>query len=147
MKKYYIAYGSNMHLEQMAHRCPNATVYNTGVLSGWKLIFRGSKTGAYATIIKCSDCVVPVVIWEITPLCERSLDIYEGYPIFYKKKKLTVDTEARSIIGMAYIMDTRCMPGRPSRHYVKTIWEGYKDNRIDANPLIEALAYNEMECK
>lgn len=146
MKRYYIAYGSNMHKEQMKYRCPNATVQSTGILKNWRLVFRGSKTGAYATIEKCEGCIVPVVIWDITPSCERTLDIYEGYPKFYQKRHLTVETDSGDLRGMAYIMDIHCKPGRPSTRYVETVWQGYKDNHLDASPLSEALAYNEMEC-
>lgn len=146
MKKYYIAYGSNMHLEQMAYRCPNATVYTVGVLKGWRLVFRGSKTGAYATIKNCKSSSVPVVVWKITPLCERELDIYEGYPSFYEKRDIYVDTESGRICGMVYIMNRSCAPGRPSQRYVRTVWQGYEDNGIDTTPLAEALSYNTSEC-
>ena len=49
-KKIYIAYGSNMDLEQMRYRCPNAKMKGTGVLENWRLMFKGSLTGSYATI-------------------------------------------------------------------------------------------------
>lgn len=32
LKKYYLAYGSNLNLEHMAHRCPNAKVVGTTIL-------------------------------------------------------------------------------------------------------------------
>ena len=35
----YVAYGSNMNLEQMAYRCPNSYVVCNGELHGWKLVF------------------------------------------------------------------------------------------------------------
>lgn len=146
MKKYYIAYGSNMHLRQMTYRCPYAILHATGVLRGWRLVFRGSKTGAYATIEQSESQDVPVVIWEVTPICERSLDFYEGYPSFYQKQLLTVELDSSTIQGMVYIMDERCLPGRPSSRYVETVWQGYTDNGIDTVPLAEALAYNECEC-
>ena len=38
--KLYGAYGSNMSLDQMAHRCPNAKVVGTGSLENYKLTFR-----------------------------------------------------------------------------------------------------------
>lgn len=146
MKKYYVAYGSNMHLRQMAYRCPNAILYGTGILKGWRLIFRGSKTGAYATIEECESQDVPVVIWQITPLCERSLDIYEGYPTFYQKHIVTVELDPGAIQGMVYIMDEHCQPGKPSYRYVETVWQGYMDNGFGTVPLSEALTYNEFEC-
>ena len=44
--KMYIAYGSNMDLEQMQHRCPEAELLGAGHLENWRLMFKGSKTGA-----------------------------------------------------------------------------------------------------
>ena len=48
----YVAYGSNMNLEQMAYRCPDAKVVGTGVIKGYILMFRGNPVSAVATIQK-----------------------------------------------------------------------------------------------
>lgn len=32
MKKFYIAYGSNLNIEQMSQRCPTATIWKKGIL-------------------------------------------------------------------------------------------------------------------
>ena len=50
MKKRYIAYGSNMDEGQMAHRCPAARLLGQTEVEGYRLLFKGSLTGAYATI-------------------------------------------------------------------------------------------------
>ena len=34
-KRYYIDYGSNLNVEQMAIRCPHATILGTSELKGW----------------------------------------------------------------------------------------------------------------
>ena len=36
MKKLYIAYGSNMDEEQMAFRCPTATLVGTAIVEGYR---------------------------------------------------------------------------------------------------------------
>lgn len=36
---YYFAYGSNMNLDQMAYRCPAASVVENVKLEGYRLIF------------------------------------------------------------------------------------------------------------
>ncbi len=41
MKKLYIAYGSNMNMQQMAMRCPKATPLGKYILEDYKLEFRG----------------------------------------------------------------------------------------------------------
>lgn len=38
-EKLYIAYGSNLNLEQMAHRCPTAQVVGASMLKNWRLMF------------------------------------------------------------------------------------------------------------
>lgn len=133
--KYYIAYGSNLHVAQMQRRCPGAVAAGTGWLDGWRLAFRGSKTGAYLTIIPDKDSRVPVGIWKIDAEHERSLDRYEGYPTFYGKRMMRLRVELlrptehaarRTVNAMVYIMDPRCLPGNPSRAYVQTCAIGYK---------------------
>jgi len=49
-KRLYVAYGSNLNLKQMSHRCPTAKVYGKGKLKRYRLLFRGSKNNAYLTI-------------------------------------------------------------------------------------------------
>ena len=50
MKRYYIAYGSNLNIRQMRIRCPHARVIGTAVINDYELLFKGSRTGAYLTI-------------------------------------------------------------------------------------------------
>ncbi len=38
---YYFAYGSNMNLDQMAYRCPAASVVENVKLEGYRLTFCG----------------------------------------------------------------------------------------------------------
>ncbi|UNT92780.1 gamma-glutamylcyclotransferase family protein [Allobaculum sp. Allo2] len=49
--KYYAAYGSNLHLEQMKERCPNAIPIGTARLADWKLVFKGDKGEFYLSIV------------------------------------------------------------------------------------------------
>lgn len=39
-EKLYVAYGSNINLEQMAFRCPNSEVVGTAMLQGYELQFK-----------------------------------------------------------------------------------------------------------
>ena len=75
--KLYVAYGSNLNKQQMRHRCPSAKPVYTGYLNNWELVYRGSKTGSYATIRRKKGDRVPVVVWGIQHSDERNLDIYE----------------------------------------------------------------------
>ena len=86
----YVAYGSNLNIQQMSYRCPGATVAFTGYLINWKLLYRGSRTGSYATVKRCKGSKVPVAVWNINLKHEEALDLYEGYPRFYKKRNVFV---------------------------------------------------------
>ena len=146
MGKLYIAYGSNLNLVQMAARCPSARVYAKGVLNNWELVFRGAKRNSHATIERKSGSTVPVLVWEIQPIDEYRLDIYEGYPCYYFKKNIMVDIEGRKKKAMVYIMDEQQLPGRPSASYVETIRQGYTDNDMDISILEKSLEVNSIEC-
>ena len=144
MGKLYIAYGSNLNLAQMAARCPSARIYAKGVLNNWELVYRGAEGNSHATIE--SGSTVPVLVWEIQPIDEYRLDIYEGYPRYYFKKHIMVDIEGRKKKAMVYIMDERQLPGRPSASYVRTILQGYIDNDMDISIFQKSLEINSIEC-
>ena len=138
-RTYYIAYGSNLHMGQMAHRCPDATIVGTSVLKDWRLMFKGSRTGNYATIEPCIGESVPVLIWAISKADERSLDRYEGFPTFYFKQTITVMVNGQEIDAMAYIMRLDATVGYPANFYINTLQHGYRDYGFDLTILKEAL--------
>ena len=86
-EKLYFAYGSNINLEQMAFRCPEAYVVGPVILENYGLLFRGNARGnGVATITPKEGGQVHGLLWRITPACEQSLDFYEGYPRLYEKR-------------------------------------------------------------
>ena len=139
----YLAYGSNLSIEQMSVRCPDATIIGKGILQDWRLLFR-----QYATIKKCEGYYVPVLVWELSKSDEKSLDRYEGVPRFYFKENLEIDVESLDgrklgkINGMVYIMTkqaVRLRTAMPSRYYFALLAEGYKKFGFDREILIGAL--------
>lgn len=141
--KLYVAYGSNLNRGQMAHRCPDAHIVGRGVIDDYALKYRGSKTGAYLTIIREKGKTVPVVVWAISEQDERELDRYEGFPTFYYKKRMTVHLEnGKSIYAMAYIMFDKARPGIPSEYYIQTCLRGYLENGLDTDIFYESLEDN-----
>lgn len=144
MKKYYLAYGSNLNLRQMALRCPTAKPVGTAVIKDYELLFKGSKTGAYLTIEPKSGAEVPVAVWSVEPADEERLDVYEGYPTFYYKTEL--DLSVRYFSGktsirkaFVYIMHEERPLGLPSGSYVRTCLDGYRDFGFDESILLAAL--------
>lgn len=143
-KRFYIAYGSNLHLEQMKYRCPTAKVVGKSELLGYKLIFKGAPTNAYATIEESTHDTVPVLIWKLQSKDEKALDIYEGYPTFYYKKSITVDVEGTPTEAMVYIMNEKAQIGVPSKRYYEIIRMGYKMANFDENPLENAIKFSKI---
>ena len=137
----YIAYGSNMVQEQMAFRCPDARLIGTGYIAGARLEFY-----LHATVEKTGDQRnrVPVAVWEINDRDERSLDRYEGFPIFYYKKEMELDIKGirtgkiRRRKCFVYIMHEERKIGVPSLFYVSTCLQGYISFGFDEHYLSEA---------
>lgn len=140
MRKYYIAYGSNMDEEQMAYRCPDAKLIGPSEVEGYELLFKGSLTGAYATIEPQKDSMVPVLIWEIGEKDEERLDRYEGYPNFYYKKTLTVMVDGKTLEAMVYIMDERRQLGQPTDQYYRVLDRAYQKYGFDKKILMGAFS-------
>lgn len=137
--RYYIAYGSNLNLRQMNHRCPTAEVIGTATLSNWRLRFRGGSS-AVATIERATGYKVPVLIWQLQPSDEKMLDRYEGWPYLYRKENLRVTVNGKRISAMVYIMnEANHSYGTPSTGYLATIFEGYEDSGFNLEVLRQAI--------
>ena len=144
-KRYYIAYGSNLNIPQMRWRCPSARIIGISEVPDYRLLFKGSKTGAYLTIEPCGGASVPVAVWEVTAEDERALDRYEGFPRFYYKAEMTLPItgiksgKARRRTVFVYIMHEDRPYGIPSDYYVDVCREGYAAFGFDQGKLTEAL--------
>lgn len=141
MKHIYLAYGSNLNLEQMAYRCPDATILGTTVVPDYRLLFRGGCQCGVATIEMQRGAVVPALLWQITDTCEQLLDRYEGYPHRYRKKKLLVNLDGYELVAMAYIMNAGPPLAMPSSYYYATILDGYRDCGFDESILKQAVMH------
>lgn len=144
MKRFYLAYGSNLNIKQMKSRCPNAKILGTAKIKDYELLFKGSKTGSYLTIEKKENSFVPVTVWEITETDEKALDRYEGFPYFYYKKEIRVQYKGirtgkhRTIRAFAYIMHEDRPIGVPSIFYLNTCLDGYDTFYFDKQILLNA---------
>lgn len=132
-KQLYIAYGSNINLEQMAFRCPHSKVVGTSEIKDYELEFRG-----VATIVPKENASVPVLIWELDERDLPTLNRYEGYPSFYRQEKMPFELDGKTYKGMAYLMN-RGTISPPSPQYYNTILQGYQENGLDESYLETAL--------
>ena len=137
--KRYAAYGSNLNLRQMRHRCPGAKLCGIGTLHGYELQFRGQHNNAFATVTPKAGASVPVAIWEIGWLDERALDRYEGFPSHYFKEYLPIQFGGKTIPVMLYRMNLRAEFGLPAPYYYATVQEGYRNCGLDVSVLEQAL--------
>lgn len=148
-EKHYFAYGSNMNLNQMAFRCPDAEVVEPVRLEGYRLAFcmNGGGNGV-ATILPEQGSFVDGVLWRISRRDEQRLDRYEGFPYLYGKDAVTVITSdgvRREI--MAYTMNSpfKDVPALPSLSYLGGILHGCRQNGIDTAPVLDAVRRTQQE--
>ena len=132
-RRLYIAYGSNINLEQMANRCPNSKVVGKEMLKDYELEFRG-----VATIVPNDKSEVPVLIWEIDGRDEYSLDRYEGFPNLYRKELFEIEVDGEKKECMAYLMNNGHI-SPPTSYYYSVINQGYEANGMDKSYLRAAL--------
>lgn len=139
--KYYFAYGMNTNLKEMAARCSGAELVGQVILTKHKFVFR-----SHADIEPCEDSDVAGVLWRITPECEQSLDSLEGYPYYYEKKEVVVDTfdgeeisGMNHFIAMTYYMTKPVTESLPSAGYYNCLVEGYSDNNISIFQIKQAI--------
>lgn len=139
--RIYIAYGSNMNLEQMDYRCPGARIIGATTLEGWSLAFMGRPGNAHATILEEPGASTPVLVWAISERHEAVLDIYEGVRGgYYYKHYIPVTVDGKTYAdALVYIMNPNPY-NIPTTHYVSGILQGYKDAGIKTDPVYKALS-------
>ena len=145
MAKVYVAYGSNLNMEQMRDRCPTAEFIGTGAIENYELQFKGSLHNAHATIAPKEGSSALVGVWRIQKRDESHLDMYEGYNpkgyCYYNKEQIPVKMDDGSTItGMVYIMDPRMDFGNPSAGYYDIVHRGYEDCGLDTAVLNRAVS-------
>jgi len=129
----YFAYGSNLNLFQMKRRCKDSAFLKKYELKGYKLNFR-SKYRA-ADIEKSKNSIVPGALFEISKSDEKKLDVYEDYPILYKKLYFKYYNKT----VMTYIMVNKTEFRYPTERYLNVVKQGYKDCKLNFNYLTKAL--------
>ena len=129
----YFAYGSNLNLFQMKRRCKDSIFLKKYQLNGYKLNFR-SKYRA-ADIEKNKNSSVPGALFEISKSDEKKLDVYEDYPLLYKKLYFPYHNKK----VMTYPMVNKTEFRYPTERYLNVVKQGYKDCNLNMNILNKAL--------
>ena len=129
----YFAYGSNLNHFQMKCRCEDSIYLKKINLKDFRLTFR-SKYRA-ADIEKKKKSIVPGALYEISKTDEKKLDIYEDFPILYKKYYFYFNHKK----VMTYSMVNKEPFRFPTDRYLNVIKQGYKDCKLDKKYLKKAL--------
>ena len=129
----YFAYGSNLNHFQMKRRCKDSKYLKKINLKNFRLTFR-SKYRA-ADIETKKNSIVPGGLFEISKSDEKKLDIYEDYPILYKKIYFTYNNKKI----MTYTMCKKTSFAYPTEKYLNVVKRGYKDCKLNNKYLIKAL--------
>ena len=129
----YFAYGSNLNHFQMKKRCKDSIFLKKINLKDFKLTFRSKYRAADIEYHKGS--IVPGGLYEISKIDEKKLDIYEDFPILYKKYYFIYNQKK----VMTYTMVKKSRFTFPRDKYLNTIRLGYRDCVLDKSSIYKAL--------
>jgi hypothetical protein len=117
----------------MKRRCKDSIYLKKINLKDFKLTFR-SKYRA-ADIEPKKNSIVPGGLFEISKSDEKKLDVYEDFPILYKKYYFNYYGKK----VMTYIMVKKTPFKFPTERYLNIVRRGYKNCKLDYKYLKKAL--------
>ena len=129
----YFAYGSNLNHLQMKKRCKDSIYIKKINLKDFKLTFRSKYRAADIEFKK--NFIVPGGLFKISKSDEKKLDVYEDYPILYKKYYFFYNKKK----VMTYTMTKKTLFKFPTERYLNIVKKGYKDCKLDFKYLRIAL--------
>ena len=129
----YFAYGSNLHHFQMKRRCKDSVFLKKINLKDFRLTNRSKYRAADIEPKKKSN--VPGGLFEISKSDEKKLDVYEDFPILYKKHYFYYYGKK----VMTYTMVKKSVFKYPTEKYLNIVKKGYKNCRLDNKFLNKAL--------
>ena len=129
----YFAYGSNLHHFQMKKRCKDSLFLKKFKLKNFRLTFRSRYR--VADIEPKKNLIVQGALFEISKSDEKKLDVYEDYPILYKKYYFA--HYGKKV--MTYTMTKKTSFTFPTERYLNIVKRGYKDCGLDKKELNTAL--------
>ena len=129
----YFAYGSNLHHFQMKRRCRDSVFLKKLYLKNFRLTFRSKYR--VADIEPKKNSIVRGALFKISKSDEKKLDVYEDYPILYKKYYFA--HYGKKV--MTYTMTKKTSFTFPTERYLNIVKRGYKDCGLDKKELNTAL--------
>ena len=104
---HYFAYGSNMNPERVTARGIKYSEILSGHLFGYELVFNkysNKREGSAANIARCANEVTEGVLYLLADAEQiTKMDPFEGFPIHYTRKQLSIVTDSGSANAWVYI--------------------------------------------
>ena len=119
----------------MKRRCKDSIFLKKINLSNFTLTFRSKYRAADIEFKKNS--IVPGALFKITKSDEKKLDVYEDYPVLYKKYYFTYYGKK----VMTYTMVKKSAFKFPTERYLNVVKRGYKDCDLDKKFLNQGLKF------
>jgi len=130
----YFAYGYNTNSQHMARRCPDAVFLGSARLLNHKFRF-----AYHADVVRSRRNTVNGVLWRLTEQCLRNLDKFEGYPVYYARKRLLIRQGKKLRKAMVYTMTRKGDMSLPNSEYLTALLEGYQEHGIDDRQIYRAI--------
>lgn len=134
--EYYLAYGTNLNVDSMISRCPDALLLETERLYGYRLVFRGPHNGeAWLSMVKDPKSSVPVALWQVSKSDLEALRKYERCPQEHDEIHLVLGRRH----CFTYLIRPKYPFAYPDEKYFHTVEDGYKQMGFDPLQLRHAL--------
>jgi len=130
----YFAYGYNTNSQHMARRCPDAVCLGPARLLDHKFRF-----AYHADVVRARRNTVNGVLWRLTPQCLRNLDRFEGYPVYYKRKRLLAKQGTKFRKAIVYTMTRKGDINLPGSEYLTALLQGYQEHGVDNRQIYRAI--------
>jgi gamma-glutamylcyclotransferase (GGCT)/AIG2-like uncharacterized protein YtfP len=130
----YFSYGMNTNLDEMAQRCPGAVSLGPAWIDDYQLVFR-----THADIAESPGNICYGVLWDITPAHLKALDALEGYPYYYTRFLVKVNTGDYFVFALTYQMIDQSGIQEPGAGYLEMVQEGYQQNGVPTNQIDHAI--------
>ena len=130
----YFSYGMNTNLAEMSRRCPSATCLGPAWINDYQFAFR-----THADITESPGDICYGTLWDISRHDLKALDILEGFPYYYTRFQVKVNTADYFIFALTYQMTDQTCIQMPGAAYLDMVREGYHQNGVPTNQIDHAI--------
>jgi len=130
----YFAYGMNTNKDEMNRRCPTAECVGPAWIDDHELVFR-----THADIARSPGNICHGVLWDISMQDLQALDTLEGYPYYYTRFLVKVNTGKSFVFAITYQMTDQTYLQQPGVGYLEMVREGYEQNGVPVDQIDQAI--------